>query len=83
MFSRHKKVLTLEDNVITGGFGSAVLEIINQNKIKDVDIVVHGLPDRFIDHGTPEELYGELKMDGKGIASIVREMLTKKEKVSI
>jgi len=83
VFSRHKKVLTLEDNVITGGFGSAVLEIINQNKIKDVDIIVHGLPDRFIDHGTPEELFEELKMDGKGIASIVRELLTKKEQVSI
>ncbi|HRE11898.1 MAG TPA: 1-deoxy-D-xylulose-5-phosphate synthase, partial [Ignavibacteria bacterium] len=33
IFSRHKKVITLEDNVITGGFGSAVLEFMNQNKI--------------------------------------------------
>jgi 1-deoxy-D-xylulose-5-phosphate synthase len=74
--------MTIEDNVITGGFGSAVLEILNQNKITGVDILVHGLPDRFIDHGTPEELYCELKMDGKGIASIIREFLTKKEKIS-
>jgi 1-deoxy-D-xylulose-5-phosphate synthase len=81
VFSRHKKVLTVEDNVITGGFGSAILEFVNQHKIKDVDILVHGLPDRFIEHGTPDELYTELKMDGKGIASIIREFLVSKEKV--
>jgi 1-deoxy-D-xylulose-5-phosphate synthase len=74
VFSRHNKVLTVEDNVITGGFGSAVLEFMNQKKIQGVDILIHGLPDRFIDHATPDELYEELKMDGKGIASIIREM---------
>jgi len=83
VFSRHKKVLTIEDNVIIGGFGSAILEFMNQNNIKDVDLIVHGLPDRFIDHGTPDELYEELKMDGKGIAGIIREFLISKEKVII
>jgi 1-deoxy-D-xylulose-5-phosphate synthase len=83
VFSRHKKVLTIEDNVIVGGFGSAILEFMNQNNIKDVDLIVHGLPDRFIDHGTPDELYEELKMDGKGISGIIREFLISKEKVII
>jgi 1-deoxy-D-xylulose-5-phosphate synthase len=83
VFNRHKKVLTIEDNVITGGFGSAILEFMNQNKIKDVDVIVHGLPDKFIEHGTPEELYADLKMDGKGIAGIIREFLVSKEKVTI
>jgi 1-deoxy-D-xylulose-5-phosphate synthase len=82
VFKRHKKVLTIEDNVIAGGFGSAILEFINQHKIQGVDVIVHGLPDRFIDHGTPDELYADLKMDGKGISSIIREFLIKKEKVS-
>jgi 1-deoxy-D-xylulose-5-phosphate synthase len=81
IFSRHMKVITLEDNVITGGFGSAVLEFMNQNQIRDVDVLVHGLPDRFINHGTPEQLYAELKMDSAGIASIVREFLLSKEKI--
>lgn len=81
VFSRHNKVITIEDNVITGGFGSAILEFVNQNKIKGVDILVHGLPDRFIEHGTPEELYADLKLDGKGIAEIVRENLLAKEKI--
>ena len=79
--SRHKKIITVEDNVIIGGFGSAVLEFMNQNNIKDADVVVHGLPDKFIDHGTPDELYDLLKMDGKGIASIIREFLMAKEKI--
>jgi 1-deoxy-D-xylulose-5-phosphate synthase len=76
--SRHKKIMTLEDNVIIGGFGSAVLEFINQNKIKDVEVLVHGLPDKFIDHATPDELYDELKMDPKGISSILKEFLKEK-----
>lgn len=83
VFARHKKVLTLEDNVIIGGFGSAVLEFMNQQKIHGVEIIVHGLPDKFIEHGTPEELYAELKMDANGISSIVRELLLSKEKVSL
>lgn len=83
VFSRHMKVITLEDNVITGGFGSAVLEFMNQNQIRDVDVLVHGLPDKFINHGTPEQLYAELKMDNAGIASIVREFLLSKEKVRL
>lgn len=82
VFARHKKVMTIEDNVIIGGFGSAVLEFMNQNGIKDADVLVHGLPDRFIEHGKPDELYEELKMDGKGIASIIKDFLFSKEKVS-
>ncbi|MGH2574393.1 MAG: transketolase C-terminal domain-containing protein, partial [Ignavibacteria bacterium] len=81
VFSRHNKILTIEDNVIIGGFGSAILEFINQNKIKGIDVIVHGLPDKFIDHATPEQLYEELKMDGKGIASIIREFLISKVNV--
>jgi 1-deoxy-D-xylulose-5-phosphate synthase len=80
IFKRHKKVLTIEDNVIAGGFGSAVLEFMNQQKINDVEVIVHGLPDKFIDHGTPEQLYADLKLDSKGIASIIREFLLAKEK---
>jgi 1-deoxy-D-xylulose-5-phosphate synthase len=78
VFSRHKKVMTLEDNVIIGGFGSAVLEFMNQNRIKDVEVLVHGLPDRFIEHATPDELYEDLKLDGKGVSSILKEFLKEK-----
>jgi 1-deoxy-D-xylulose-5-phosphate synthase len=82
VFARHKKVLTLEDNVITGGFGSAVLEFMNQHRINDVELIVHGLPDKFVDHGTPDELYSDLKMDVKGVSEIMKDLLLQKEKVT-
>lgn len=83
VFSRHKKVITLEDNVITGGFGSAVLEFVNQNKIAGADILVHGLPDKFVEHGTPDELFRDLKLDAKGVAEVIKEHLLSKEKVTV
>lgn len=83
VFSRHKKVITLEDNVITGGFGSAVLEFMNQQNISGVDVIVHGLPDKFVEHGTPDELYSDLKMDIKGISEIIKDHLLLKDKVII
>jgi 1-deoxy-D-xylulose-5-phosphate synthase len=82
VFARHKKVLTLEDNVITGGFGSAVLEFMNQHRINDVELIVHGLPDKFVDHGTPDELYSDLKMDVKGVSEIMKDLLLQKEKIT-
>jgi len=83
IFSRHKKVITLEDNVITGGFGSAILEFMNQNKITDVDLIVHGLPDKYVEHGTPDELFRDLKLDTNGIKDIIKDHLLLKEKVTI
>jgi len=83
VFSRHKKVITLEDNVITGGFGSAILEFMNQNKIKDADVLVHGLPDKFVEHGTPDELFRDLKLDAIGVAEVIKDHLLSKEKVTI
>ncbi len=79
VFSRFDKVLTVEDNVIMGGFGSAVSEFAIQHNYKN-DIVLHGIPDKFIDHGKPEELHEELKIDDKGIADVVRAHLIKEKK---
>ncbi len=81
VFSRHKKVITLEDNVITGGFGSAILEFMNQQKINYVDVIVHGLPDKFVEHGTPDELFRDLKLDAAGVTEIIKDHLLSKEKV--
>ncbi|MBN8584964.1 MAG: 1-deoxy-D-xylulose-5-phosphate synthase [Ignavibacteria bacterium] len=83
VFARHKKVITLEDNVITGGFGSAVLEFMNQNNIKDVDILVHGLPDKYVEHGTPDELFRDLKLDAAGVTEVIKDHLLSKEKITV
>jgi len=76
VLARFNKVITLEDNTILGGFGSAVAEFAVQYGFK-TDILLHGLPDRFIDHGKPEELYEVLRLDGKGIAEVASEFLLK------
>lgn len=76
IFSRFKKVITIEDNTIAGGFGSAVAEFAVQYNYKN-DILIHGVPDRFIDHGKPEELHADLKMDANGIADVTKEFFIK------
>ena len=79
IFSRFEKIITLEDNSIIGGFGSSISEFATQYGYEN-KILLHGLPDRFIEHAKPEELYEMLKMDAKGIAQITEEFLLKKTK---
>ncbi len=63
----YKKIITIEDGVIKGGFGSAILEFMSDNnyypQIKRI-----GIPDTFVEHGTQQELYNMLGMDAEGIA---------------
>ena len=73
--SRFSSVITLEDNVVTGGFGSAVAEYFASRKIVNVQMKMLGIPDRFIEHGTGDELATELGLDPGSVASAVREML--------
>jgi 1-deoxy-D-xylulose-5-phosphate synthase len=72
---RFKALVTLEDNVISGGFGSAVLEHLGAQRIQNVRVKVHGIPDRFVDQGTPAELHHELGLDAQGIAAVIQELL--------
>jgi 1-deoxy-D-xylulose-5-phosphate synthase len=55
------RLVTIEDHVVAGGFGSAILELLEYHGIKDVDVDIIGLPDKFVEHGAPtilKELYG-------------------------
>jgi 1-deoxy-D-xylulose-5-phosphate synthase len=63
---KFKQVVTIEDGVIQGGFGSAVLEFMSDNGYK-VDVKRLGIPDTFVEHGSPEELYNMLGLDVEGI----------------
>lgn len=78
VFSRFEKIITVEDNTIVGGFGSGVSEFAAQHKFKN-DILIHGVPDRFIEQGKPEELHEELKLDAKGISEVVTEFVLKEK----
>ena len=59
---KFKYVITLEDGCVTGGLGSAVVEYMAENGFSPV-VKVMGIPDKFIEHGTPAELYRVCGMD--------------------
>ena len=69
-------IVTVEDNVIQGGFGSAVLESLCKLGFTDTLVKLHGLPDEFVDHGTPQELHRILRLDAAGIAAVTKEFLS-------
>ena len=71
---KFEKVITIEDGVIQGGFGSAVLEFFADNGYR-VQTKRLGIPDTFVEHGTPDELYSMLGLDTEGIANSIREMI--------
>jgi 1-deoxy-D-xylulose-5-phosphate synthase len=77
---QYKKIITVEDAAVEGGFGSAVLEFMAQHGYKN-DVKIMGIPDRLVEHGTPKELHRECGFDAQAIAQAVREML--KEKIVV
>ena len=71
----HKLLVTLEDNVITGGFGSAVLDVLAEEGCHK-DVLIMGVPDRFIRHGSVPELKKEIGLDPESIADRIRKKLS-------
>jgi len=65
-------VVTVEENALPTGFGSAVLEAVSDARLACGPIVRLGLPDRFVEHGERGELLAELGLDAAGIASTCR-----------
>ncbi len=66
VFTRFDKIITVEDGVIQGGFGSAVLEFMSANGYS-AQLKMLGVPDRFVEHGSIEELQQECGYDMNGI----------------
>jgi 1-deoxy-D-xylulose-5-phosphate synthase len=77
IFSRFNKIITLEDASIVGGLGSAVIEYMNDNSYK-AKVIRLGIPDRFVDHGTQEELYRECGYDAEGISLAAKNLVRSK-----
>lgn len=76
VFRNFKKILTVEDGVLKGGFGSAVIEFMCDNHYT-AEVRRLGIPDYFVEQGSPEELYRECGFDQEGIELTIREMLAK------
>ena len=64
--TNHELIVTIEDNTILGGAGSAVLEFISKNNLKCKTLCL-GIPDHFVEHGTQEEIYKQCGLDKSSI----------------
>ena len=74
VFNTYKKVITVEDGCIQGGFGSAVLEFMSDNNYH-AEVRRLGIPDRIVEHGEQVELHIECGIDPDGIERTVIEMM--------
>ena len=63
-----RRIVTVEENVLAGGFGSAVLEALAEAGMEDVKVHRIGMPDYFIEHGTAADQRHRLQLDSEGIA---------------
>lgn len=81
VFSQYHKVITVEDGTVKGGIGSAILEFMNEHRYH-AEVMILGIPDRLVEHGTPKELHRECGYDAAAIADAVREMMNEKVSVS-
>lgn len=70
----YEKIITVEDGTTTGGFGSAVLEFMARYGYKN-DLVMMGIPDRLVEHGTPKELHRECGYDTQAIREKVIDLM--------
>ncbi len=74
VFSKHQKVITVEDGCLPGGFGSAIAEFMVDNQYHN-QITRLGMPDKIVEHGTQDELYAECGYNDLAIKNTVIKML--------
>ena len=65
--AKHSRVLTVEENVLAGGFGSAILELLADHGLTGVSVKRLGIPDIFVEHGAPNILRQKYGLDADGI----------------
>jgi len=68
-----KRIVTVEENTLSGGFGSSVIELLQESGISDVQVKSLGIPDEFVEQGSQAVLRGKYGLDATGIA---RQVLT-------
>jgi 1-deoxy-D-xylulose-5-phosphate synthase len=76
VFKKFRYIITVEDGVLKGGFGSSVIEFMSDNGYNS-EIRRLGIPDYFVEQGTQEELYRECGYDAGGIELAIREIILK------
>tara|TARA_B110000971_G_C19935908_1_gene466342 strand:- start:688 stop:1188 length:501 start_codon:yes stop_codon:yes gene_type:complete len=77
IFKTHSTLITIEDGVMSGGFGSAVLEFAATHNYKN-DVIVKGIPNAFIEHGAVNTLYETLELDSTHLKRFISDLIQKK-----
>ena len=72
---KHRLVVTMEDNVYSGGFSQKIQAFLQEHRMNRVKCLAVCLPDTFIEHGAPEELYEKYGMDAESVAGRIREVM--------
>ncbi len=75
VFKKFRKILTVEDGMLKGGFGSAIIEFMSDNGYH-AEVRRLGIPNYFVEHGTQEELIAECGFDTDGIIRNIRELVS-------
>jgi 1-deoxy-D-xylulose-5-phosphate synthase len=68
------RLLTLEEHLLMGGFGSAVLEAVHAGSLPSAGVFAHGIPDQFVEHGPQAFQRQQFRLDPEGIAARVVEL---------
>jgi 1-deoxy-D-xylulose-5-phosphate synthase len=74
IFKNHSTLITIEVGVICGGFGSAVLEFAAAHNYKN-DVIIKGIPDEFIEHGSVDLLHKSLNIDAESLRKHIKSTL--------
>jgi 1-deoxy-D-xylulose-5-phosphate synthase len=70
-------IITVEENVLAGGFGTAVLELLEEEGLDNIHVMRLGFPDKYIEQGEQRDLRAMYGLDAAGIAAAIRKMLKK------
>jgi len=67
-----KNVITIEDGILKGGLGTAVIEAVNNSNLQNINVKTFGYDDIFVKHGSVEEIEKQNKLDAKSIAEFIK-----------
>lgn len=74
LLKNHSKVVTIEDNVVSGGFGSRINKFVIDNNYNNIKIENIGIPDKFVEHGNIDELFETIGMSDEQIAQRIKNL---------
>jgi 1-deoxy-D-xylulose-5-phosphate synthase len=78
---RIKHIVTVEENVLIGGFGSSLLSLLQEAGISDIKVKMIGIPDKFVEHGTPSILREKYGLDADGIVRATMALLPEVKRI--